>query len=328
MKILLTLMSFFLSAFQNLMGEEYYLHNVEQLTFTSMGFEKAGEAYFSPDGNTIIFQAVPWGEKNYQIYCMHLKDRLPYMVSTGHGSCTCGFFKPDGSKIIFASSHNNPEPQEEKEESSEYAWELTPYMNIYEANLDGSSLKALTQGPAYHAECAYSPNGDLIVYASNQEGSMNLYVMDSQGELVNQLTHNNHCYNGGPFFSPSGQEVVFRADRDIPNQLQLFIINADGSNERQLTNRNAVNWAPFFHPQGDLIAYTTSIHGHNRYEIYLMNIRTGQEVRLTDSPGFDGLPSFNQEGTKMLWTSKRAGGNCQVFIADFSMPQDLIFREK
>lgn len=202
MKILPILIPVFLFPCEHLTGDEPYLHNIEQLTFTSMGFEKAGEAYFSPDGNTIIFQAVPCGKKNYQIYCMHVKDRIPYMVSTGLGNCTCGFFKPDGSKILFASSHESPQQEQNKEESSHYSWELTPYMNIYEADLDGSSLKALTEGPAYHAECAYSPDGNLIVYASNQDGSMNLYIMDSQGQLVRKLTHDSHCYNGGPFFSP------------------------------------------------------------------------------------------------------------------------------
>ncbi|MFN4175167.1 MAG: hypothetical protein ACK4HV_08710, partial [Parachlamydiaceae bacterium] len=47
--------------------DETLLENVEQLTSPEMGFEKAGEAYFSPDGRKISFQAVPKGEKGYQI---------------------------------------------------------------------------------------------------------------------------------------------------------------------------------------------------------------------------------------------------------------------
>ena len=313
------------SASAEQLSEEPFLTHIEQLTFPSMGFEKAGEAYFSPDGQTIIFQAVPFGERHYQIYCLNLTERIPYRVSTGKGACTCGYFRPDGKKIIFASSHESPEVEEEDplENTGKYKWDFTRYMNIYEADLDGSSLRPLTSGPAYHAECGYSPDSSLIVYASNEDGSMNLYLIDAQGNFVTQLTHTTHCYNGGPFISPRGDEVLFRADRETPDCLQLFVIGIDGQNERQLTANGAVNWAPFWHPSGDVIAYTTSIHGHHAYEIYLLNIRTGIEHRLTHTPTFDGLPSFSYNGTKMVWTSKRGGGNCQIFMADFQMPLEL-----
>jgi Tol biopolymer transport system component len=69
---------------------EPLLSNVEQLTTPSMGFDKAGEAYFSPDMRQIIFQAAPTGREHYQMYVMSLTDRRPRMVSTGRGECTCG----------------------------------------------------------------------------------------------------------------------------------------------------------------------------------------------------------------------------------------------
>jgi TolB protein len=313
--------------------ESCYLKNIRQITFPEMGFEKAGEAYFSPDGSTIIFQAVPKGQKNYQIYSMNLSDQNPVLVSTGNGACTCAYFGPDGNKIIFASSHEDPSlrnedhkdaPQNAPGSSQKYRWDLTPYMNIYEANPNGSALTALTRGPAYHAECAYSPDGSKIVYASNEDGSMNLYTMNADGSGVQQITHTQHCYNGGPFFSPDNRQIIFRADRERPDFLQIYVINADGTGERQLTFNQAVNWAPYWHPNGNVIAYATSMHGHHQYEIYLLNIHSGVSMRLTHNPTFDGLPVFNNDGTKMLWTSKRGLDNtCQIFIADFIMPPEL-----
>jgi Tol biopolymer transport system component len=95
-------------------------------------------------------------------------------------------------------------------------------MNIYEANPDGTGLRALTSGPDYHAECAYSADGTRIVFASNISGSMNIYTMDSDGGDVQQVTHTDHCYNGGPFFSPDGQNILFRADRDKPHYLDIY----------------------------------------------------------------------------------------------------------
>jgi Tol biopolymer transport system component len=305
--------------------EERCLSNIEQLTFASMGFEKAGESYFSPDGAAIIFQAVPKGERHYQIFTMDLKKRVPVMVSTGQGACTCAYFRPDGKKIIFASSHSDPEKHEDTQsaESGKYKWELTPYMNIYESNPDGSQLAALTSGSAYHAECAYSSDGSEIVYASNEDGCMNIYVMDVDGSNVRQITHETASYNGGPFFSPDSKQIIFRADREKADYLQIFLIGRDGNAEKQLTCNGAVNWAPYWHPNGKVIAYTTSIHGHRQYEIYLLNVITKAEYRLTNSPTFDGLPSFSSDGQKIVWTSKRGGDACHVFMADFTMPQEL-----
>lgn len=317
--------------------EQRMLKNIRQITFPSMGFEKAGEAYFSPDGQNIVFQAIPQGKKHYQIYVMNLnleKEGIPRMVSTGKGACTCAYFRPDGKKIIFASSHEDPalensEVQEEapgyKRNGGEYSWEFTQYMNIYEANLDGSDLKALTTGSDYHAECAYSSDGSRIVFACNKDGAMNIYTMNADGTNEQQMTHTNFGYNGGPFFSPDGNQIIFRADRQTRHYLQIYAINSDGTHEHQLTDNQAVNWAPYWHPNGKVIAYTTSLHGHMHYEIYGMNIETGVSCRLTHHRNFDGLPVFSSDGRQMMWTSKRSSDNtCQVFLADFFMPEELL----
>lgn len=317
----------------DLARESAMLSNIKQLTFPSMGFEKAGEGYFSPDASSIIFQAVPKGQTHYQIYLMHLDEGIPRLVSTGRGACTCAYFKPDGSKIIFASSHEDPSLNEDnvpssapgyQREGGQYVWDFTPYMNIYEANLDGSELKPLTHGPAYHAECAYSPDGSRIVFASNESGSMNIYTMQADGSDVQQVTHASTCYHGGPFFSPDGSRIVFRADRDIPHYLQIYVIDVDGSNEHRLTTNHAVNWAPYWHPSGEYIAYTTSLHGHMHYEIYLHHMASGQDFRVTHDAAFDGLPVFSNDGASLLWTSKRGPDKtCQLFFADFTLPSDL-----
>lgn len=306
-------------------AEESFLSNIQQLTFPTMGFSKAGEAYFSPDDSTILFQAVPEGQTEYQIYRMDLQERVPTLISTGNGACTCAFFHPFKNKIIFASSHEDPNPTAIEKQEGKYQWDFTPYMNIYEANPDGTELKALTFGPAYHAECAYSPDGEKIVYASNESGSMNLYIMDSDGKNTLQVTHTSHSYNGGPFFAPDGRTLIFRSDRHQENVLEIYQIDIDGSNEKQLTFDSAVNWAPYWHPSGEIIAYTTSrfSEGRHIYAIELMDLNTLERYRLTYKSCFDGLPVFSHDGKKLLWTSKRGADNsCQIFIADFELMRE------
>ena len=85
--------------------EGKYLSNVRQVT---EGFPRAGEGYFSPDMQSIIYQAVPKDYPFYQIYTQPLAGGTPKLISTGRGRTTCSYFSPDGKKIIFASSHLDP----------------------------------------------------------------------------------------------------------------------------------------------------------------------------------------------------------------------------
>jgi len=311
-------------------AEARILTNVRQLSDPSLGISAGGEAYFSPDARRVIFQAYPKGQSQYQMYTIELNpDGTAItgsfrMVSPGGGACTCGYFKPDGSKIIFASSYLNPDlpnPNEYHRKGSSYVWPMPGGTDIIEANLDGSNPRQLTTQVGYDAECGYSPSGESIVFSSDRDGDPDLYIMRADGTEVRQLT-NKPGYDGGPFFSPDGQRVIFRADRLKNDNLQLFVINTDGTGERQLTRHtNVVNWAPFWHPNGRSIVWTTSIHGHNNYEVYLMNIETGATRRVTFSAMFDGMPVFSPNGKWMMWTSKRGPDHTsQVFLADFNLP--------
>lgn len=306
---------------------EFLLRNVEQLTTPEMGFDRAGEAYFSPDGTQIIFQAVPRGKQGYQIHVMSLADRKPRMVSTGRGECTCAFFRPDGRKILFASSHLGEEAGGSAGKASgyqrkdqRYAWNFNPGMDIFEANPDGTELKRLTDAPGYDAEGAYSPDGKSIAFTSQRTGDLELWIMNADGSNPRQITHKKG-YDGGPFISPDNRRVIFRADRKGDDLLQIFVIDATGQNERQLTRNEFVNWGPYWHPAGHSVIYATSRHGHENYELYLLNVDTGAEQRVTTRPGFDGLPAFRADGRKLMWTSKRGpDGTAQVFWADFTLP--------
>lgn len=311
-------------------AEAELLSNPRPLTTPEMGLDKAGEAYFSPDMRRIIFQAYPKGQSAYQMYTLALTaDGRPQpktlkQVSPGPGACTCGFFRPDGKGIIFASSYLNPDlanPNKYQREGSSYRWDMPGGMDIFAAGPDGSNPRPLTHEVGYDAEGAFSPDGRHIVFCSDRDGDPDLYVMDADGGNVRQLT-DAPGYDGGPFFSPDGRRVIFRADRREDDYLQLFVIDADGRNERQLTaHGEVVNWAPYWLPGGRSVVFTTSLHGHHNYEVYLLNVETGAYRRVTHSPRFDGLPVVSPDGKRMMWTSQRGGdGSSQIFIAEFRTP--------
>lgn len=310
-------------------AESRILTNVRQITSEDMGIGASGEAYFSPGMRRIIFQSYPKGQHDYQMFTLELNPDLTAksgtlkQVSPGGGACTCGFFRPDGKGIIFASSYlhpdmPNPNYNRYHRSGSSYAWPMPGGMDVIAADLDGSNPRQLTTEQGYDAECSFSPDGKQIVFTSDRAGNPDLYIMYADGTNVRRLT-NKPGYDGGPFFSPDGKRIVFRSDRHGNDLLQVFIMNADGSTERQLTQDSpAVNWAPFWLPDGRSLVFTTSIHGHYNYEVYLLNIETGREQRVTYSPRFDGLPVISPDGRHMMWTSQRSPtGVSQIFIADF-----------
>jgi TolB protein len=322
-------------------AEAVHLKNIRQVT---TDFVRAGEGYFSPDGKSIIFQAEEKDSGNpfYQIFVEDLQSKRVRRVSPGIGKTTCAYFSPDGKKIIFASSHLDPEAkkqyaeeyrQREEERKAgkrrRYKWDFDPYLDIFEANPDGSDLRRLTDTPGYDAEGSYSPDGQSIVFCSNRSGPENLelHIMDKDGKNVRQLTHAPGCYNGGPFFSPDGKRVIFRSDRKKKDHLQLYVINADGSSERALTDDlNWVQWGPYWYKDSKHIVYAGANHavaGRPNYDLYWMNVDTGKKVRLTYAPGADVLPVFSPDGKRLMWTSTRDGRQpSQLWMADFIPPED------
>jgi Tol biopolymer transport system component len=313
--------------------EAKHLAGLRQVTF---GFPRAGEGYFSPDGQWIVFQAYPPGYPFYQIYVQRLDEREARRISTGRGRTTCAYFSRDGKTLIFASSHTDPKISETEEKAREeakrggrrsYQWDFDANMEIYECNFDGSDLKRLTNSPGYDAEGSFSFDGKQIVFTSKRAGNPNIYVMDADGSHVRQVTHATG-YNGGPFFSPDDRWIIFRSDRQKKDMLQLYAIAVDGTHEVQLTNNlDTVNWAPFFHPSEKYLIWCRADYAPGRrpgsFDLFTMEIehdathfRGGAVTQITDAKGADILPVFSPDGTKLMWTSTRTpDGTSQLWIA-------------
>ena len=321
--------------------EATHLKNIKQVT---RDFVRAGEGYFSPDGKSIIYQAEEkeGGNPFYQIFVQNLETGKFQKVSPGNGRTTCACFRPDGERIIFASSHEDPDTKKHQEaeyvkreedikmgKPRRYSWDFDPFMKIYEADLDGGNRKCLTpDAKAYTAEGSYSADGKKIVYSSGNAGDVQLYIMDADGKNPKQITTAKNCYNGGPFLSPDATKVIFRSDRKEKDRLQLYVVNSDGTGEKALTeNDKWVYWAPYWYKDGKHIIYTAADHSDEtkrpNYDLYWMNIETGKTTRITHAPGQDVLPVFSPDYSKVMWTSSRDGRSpTQLYIADFTPPKE------
>ncbi len=308
------------------------------------------EAYFSADGTRLIFQATrPGVSACDQIFTMDLEGGDLQMVSTGTGRTTCGYFYPSGDKILYSSTHLidaacPPRP----DRSRGYVWPLFDY-SLFIADIDGGNPRRLSHGPGYNAEATISPDGKTIVFTSTRDGDLEIYAMDADGSNVRRLTHE-EGYDGGAFFSPDGSKIVYRAhhptdpedladyrellDQGLirPGRVELFIMDADGSNKRQITNNGAANFAPYFHPSGEKIIFSSNLGdpAGREFNLYLINIDGSGLEQVTRQGGFNGFPMFSPDGKRLVFASNRdaaEAGDMNVFIADWvELPAGVALR--
>jgi len=317
---------------------EKHLKNIKQLSFAG----ENAEAYFSSDGKQLIFQSKRDGLGCDQIYTMNTDGSSVKMVSGGEGRTTCSYFFKDKKKILYASTFlGNKACPPPVDYSKGYVWAIYPDYDIVTADADGSNVKQLTAAKGYDAEATVSPDGKKIIFTSMRDGDLDLYSMDKNGKNVRRLTAE-LGYDGGAFFSPDSKQIVYRAfhpktEREVarykqklaenliePTIFEVWTMNADGTNKRQITKLNTASFAPFFTPDGKRIIFCTNYFATDKskrnFDLALINVDgTGLE-RVTFYDSFDGFPMFSPDGKKLVFASNRNAakqGDTNVFIADW-----------
>ena len=314
-------------------GEKHF-KNIKMLTNRG----ENAEAYFSFDGKKLVYQATFDSMECDQIFTINTDGTDRQLVSTGKGRTTCSYFYPDETKSIYASTHHSDEQcPPPPDRSKGYVWKLYETFDIFLK--DGNELKQLTDTPGYDAEATVSPKGDKIVFTSLRNGDPEIYTMNLDGSEQTRLTFEKG-YDGGPFFSSDGSKIVFRASRpktdeqmidynDLvengyvrPTALEIFVMDADGKNMKQITNFGKASFAPFFHPSGKKIIFSSNYEGDNPrdFNLFMINIDgTGLE-RITFNPTFDGFPMFSPDGKYFVFGSNRFNKketDTNIFIAEW-----------
>jgi TolB protein len=316
-------------------ARERFLRHIRQLTF---GGENA-EAYFSFDGKKLIFQSTRPPFKADQIFTMNIDGSEVRLVSTGKGRCTCGFWSPDGKKILYSSTDwMGDEPPPPPDRSQGYVWGLFPY-RLYIANADGSQREAITDDDAYNAEGSFHPKGDRILFTTTRYGNIDLCEYNLRTRQFTRLT-DEIGYNGGAFYSWDGKYIVYRAyhpktREEIeefqrllklrlvrPSKLELWVMTADGKRKWQVSRLGGANFAPFMRPGNRQIIFSSNHHDPRgrEFDLFLINLDGTGLQRVTYTPEFDGFPMFSRDGKKLVWASNRNAkvpGETNIFIADF-----------
>jgi TolB protein len=317
-------------------GERFF-GSLTQLTF---GGQNA-EAYFSADGTQLIFQRTAEDAPCDQQFVIDVDGSNMHRVSNGLGRTTCGYFYQGDARIVYASTfHAGEACPPEADRSRGYVWALYDF-DIYTSRVDGSDLQRLFRSDGYDAEATLSPDEQTIVFTSTRDGDLDIYIMKVDGSDVRKLT-SQVGYDGGPFFSHDGTKIVYRAwhptDPDAladyqalladnlvrPNRMEIWVMDADGSNQHQITDLGGANFAPFFLPDDRRIIFSSNHHLEDRtqpnFDLFLINLDGTGLTQVTTHGDFDGFPMFSPDGTKLVFASNRYGSEpreTNIFVADW-----------
>lgn len=278
--------------------EKTFLSNARQLIYEG---RRSGEGYFSQDGKKIIFQSEREAENPfYQIYTLDLETGDSRRVSPGIGKTTCAYFRWGGyDEALFASTHEDPQAREKQKAEIEfrnsgkerrYSWDYDETMDIFSVKTDGTGLKNLTRTQGYDAEGAYSPDGKLIVFCSTRQA----YPVDKLSEKERKTLETDPAFFG-----------------------EIYLMNADGSNVRRLTDWPGYDGGPFFTPDGKRIVFRHFEEDGATADVYTMNLDGGDKRRLTDFGSMSWAPFFHPSGDYVVFASNKHGfGNFELFIVD------------
>jgi Tol biopolymer transport system component len=315
-------------------GESHF-RNLRQLTFDGQN----AEAYWSPDGARLIFQRTAGEGTCDQQYIIDADGSGMRLVSNGLGRTTCGYFYAGGSRIVYSSTFQaNEECPPPPDFSRGYVWALYDF-DVYTADTTGADLRSIFSSPGYDAEATVSPDGTRIVFTSTRDGDLEIYTMNVDGSDVQRLT-TTLGYDGGPFYSHDGSMIVYRAwhpqtpegeadyrallaDNKVrPSRMEIWVMNADGSDQRRITDLGGANFAPYFHPDNQRIIFSSNHEnpeGRN-FDLYLIGLDGSGLTRVTTYDDFDGFPIFSPDGTQLVFASNRHGtepGETNIFVANW-----------
>jgi len=294
MRLLVLLFAFF--AAMPAVAEPSPISKARQLTFEG---KRAGEGYFSADGTQMIFQSER-ADTNpfYQMYVLDLETGDIERVSPGIGKTTCGWIHPDGKRALFASTQFDADAEKKMKDELEfrasgktrrYSWDYDPTYDIVETVLGSGEYKRLTDAHGYDAEGAYSPDGKRIVFASNR-----------------------HAYS-----QDLSKEETERLERDPSYFMDIYVMNADGSDVKRLTTSKGYDGGSFWNADGTKITWRRFSEDGARAEVFTMNADGSDQRQLTDLGVMSWAPYYHPSGDYLIFATNLQGfANFELYIVD------------
>ena len=157
----------------------------------------------------------------------------------------------------------------------------------------------------------------VIAFSMGHQHS-NIFLTDAEGKLEPLNITQKEAVgqrNGHPTWSPDGTRIAFDSNRKSKANYEIFVIDTDGANLKNLTKSEKDDKEPAWSPDGKSIVFTSNRNGGN-WDIYKMNIDEQNVVRLTDDTAKDDRASWSPDGKQIAFTSTREGKGAGIYLMD------------
>jgi WD40-like Beta Propeller Repeat len=261
----------------------------------ALGIASPAQATFPGANGLIAFSSDRSGD--FEIYTMNPDGSDLKRLTNAPGNDGPARWSPDGTKIVFSSDRDgNGE--------------------VYTMNADGSGQTRLTNDPALDSLPSWSPDGTKIAFTRlpQQTANAEIYVMNADGSGQTQITNapaTAEGVEGGYFHANWGPDGRIAVSAFFPGGVfQVYVMNGDGTGQRQVTNDPSSAITPTWSPDGSRIAYLSQTELGS---IHAINADGTGDTELTPRTGQDALGAYSPDGTKIVFATNRDGGPYQLY---------------